>query len=360
MRLEIDAPCFTISSGRGVAPHATKAALAGHSEMLKLAQPDIMGSGGNSVALRPWTPVVPAHRGVPLPSHASRLLAVLFRYFCLLSFVCMLATSAFAQDQPLQTSDADIVPAGTVRAQVGFDFLQDATFPLTALTGDQTVLGDMNLRLGLGSVVEVQLQGAVEQFLSIKSQGVSFVPLHLSGPNSASDSGNYSLWTKVHILSEIGRRPAVGFRFGLELPNAKQVHGLGTNTTNVYAEAILQKHFGQLKVFGDLGIGILQVPLTLFSQNDVIIYGAAFTYPLRHRLTLMGEVAGRQSTRKISNDLIGTESHSQARLGFQFLAGGFQWDLAGIAGILKNDPTFGFTFGVGRDIPLFKIPSAPR
>jgi hypothetical protein len=281
----------------------------------------------------------------------------LLKFLCLAGLLAILAAPGFAQDQPLQTSDADIVPAGTVRAQVSFDFLQDAAFPLTALTGDQTVLGDMNLRLGLGQVVEVQLQGVVEQFLSIKSQGVSFVPLHLAGKNSASDSGNYLLWTKVHILSEHGRQPALDFRFGFELPNAKQVHGLGTNTTNVYAEAILQKHFGQLKVFGDLGLGILQVPLTLFSQNDEIIYGAAFNYPLRHRLTLVGEVAGRQSTRKISSSLIGTESHSQARLGFEFMAGGFQWDLAGIAGLTKNDPTAGITIGIGRDFQIFHLPA---
>lgn len=277
--------------------------------------------------------------------------------FSLPLIICLFCLPSFGQDRPLTTSDTEIVPPGTVRAEVGFDFLQDATYPLSGLTGDLTSLGVMDVRLGLGQVIEVQLQGTVHDFLAVKKQGASFVDVHLRGPNSTSDSGNYSLWTKILILRETSRHPAIGFRFGFQMPNEKQGSGLGTNATNVFAEAILQKHFGKLNLFGDLGIGILQVPLTTFSQNDVLIYGGAFNYPLWRRLSLAGEAAGRHSTRRITTSLIGTESQSQARLGFQFLAGGFQWDVAGIAGLTHNDPRTGFTFGVSRDIPIFKIPT---
>jgi hypothetical protein len=282
-------------------------------------------------------------------SHVSLL-------WLLMGFVFSLPTAA--QDRPLQTPDAETVPAGTVRAQVGFDFLQEANYPLTGLTGDLTSLGVMDLRLGVGSIVEVELQGTVHEFLDIKHQGASFVTLHLTGTNSTGDSGNYSLWTKVRILGEGERHPAVAFRFGYQMPNEKQISGLGTNTSNVFASVILQKHFfGRLNLFGDAGIGILQVPLTTFQQNDVLTYGGAFVYKLNRRVNLVGEVAGRYSTRPITTALIGTESHSQARLGFQIFAGGFRWDLAGIAGLNKADPQSGFTFGVSRDIHLFNIPS---
>lgn len=283
---------------------------------------------------------------------ADRLVCVAF---CI-GLGCISCGPSFAQNRPLTTSDTEIVTPGTVRAEVGFDFLQDATYPLSGLTGDLSSLGVMDLRLGLGQVIEVQLQGTVHDFLTIKRQGASFVDLHLKSPDSTSDSGNYSLWTKIRILREASRHPAVGFRFGFQMPNEKQGSGLGTNTTNVFAEAILQKHFGQLNLFGDVGLGILQAPLTTFSQNDVLIYGVAFTYPVWRRLSLAGEVAGRRSTRTITPSLIGTENRSQARLGFQFLAGGFQWDVAGIAGLTHNDPHTGVTFGVRRDIPIFKIP----
>lgn len=104
----------------------------------------------------------------------------------------------------------------------------------------------------------------------------------------------------------------------------------------------------------------MQAPLTTFSQNDVLIYGGAFVYSLHRRLNLVGEAQGRFSSRTISKDLVGTESHSLARVGLQIFAGGFQWDVAGIAGLTKQDPKSGFTFGVSRDIHLFKVPGESK
>ncbi len=261
-----------------------------------------------------------------------------------------------AQDRPLKTPDTEIVPRGTLRAEIGFDFLQDARIPFSALSGDMTSLGVLNFRLGIGQIVEFQLQGTVQNFLDIKHSDASFTPLKLSSPTSTNDTGDFSLWTKIRILGEQKHRPAVAFRFGFEMPNSNQAKGIGTNTTNVFATVILQKHFGKLNVFGDVGLGILHAPLTTFSQNDELVYGGAFLYPLHHRLNLVGEVEGRRSSRTITSDLIGTESHSLARLGVQILAGGLQWDFAGIVGLTKQDPKAGFTFGVSRDIHLFRIP----
>lgn len=272
------------------------------------------------------------------------------------TLLMLAAASVRGQDRPLRTTDADVVPPGTLRAEVGFDFLQDADFPLSGLSGDLTSVGVINLRLGVGKIVEVELEGAIQQFLDVKRRGASFVPaLQLTGVNSTRDSGNYALSTKVRILPEVGRRPSLAMRFGFIMPNSKQFRGIGTNTTNVFALFVLQKHFGQLKVFGNAGILILQSPNTKFSQNDELMYGAAFSYPVHRRVHLVGEVAGRQSSRKISSDLVGTESQSQARVGFQILAGGFQWDFAGIAGLTTHDPNSGFTFGITKDIKLFDI-----
>ncbi len=275
-----------------------------------------------------------------------------------LLFGSLLASpSLSAQDRPLQTPDTEIVAPGTVRTSTGFDFLQDQKIPFSGLQGDLTSVGVMDLRLGVGKIVELQLQGAARNFLSIKQQGASFTTLDLPSSNSTSDSGDFSLWTKVRIIGEGKRRPAVAFRFGFEMPNSNQARGIGTNTTNVFAMVILEKHIGKLKLFGDLGIGILQAPLQTFSQNDETLYGAAFSYPIFRRVDLVGEVSGRQSTRKISSALVGTESRGQARLGVQILAGGFHWDVAGIAGLYHSDARTGFTFGVSRDISLFKISS---
>ncbi len=269
--------------------------------------------------------------------------------------LCLLACLPLAaQDRPLRTTDAEILPPGTLRVQVGFDFLQDVSFPLTGLSGDLTSVGVIGMRLGVGKMVEVQLEGAVQNFLSVKNQGTSFVPVvSLRGTNSTRDTGDFSALTKVRIFSETDRRPSLAMRFGFKMPNSKQNHGIGTNSTDVFAVLILQKHFGKLNLFGNAGLAILQATNTRFKQNDVLLYGAAFAYPLHPRVNLVGEVAGRQATRKITVDLIGTESRSQARLGAQIFAGGFQWDVAGIVGLYKNDPRSGFTFGVSKDIHIF-------
>lgn len=272
----------------------------------------------------------------------------------LLCLLCVLLPSGLsAQNRPLRSADAEVVPPGTLRVQVGFDFLQDVDFPLSGLSGDLTSVGVVDLRMGVGKMVEVELQGAAQHFLDVKKQGASFVPLNLTGANSTRDVGDFSLITKIRIFPESGHRPSLAMRFGFTMPNSNQARGIGTNTTDVFAVFILQKHFGKLNVFGNLGLAILQSPNALFSQNDVLLYGGAFGYPLHRRLNVVGEVAGRHSTRSINAGLVGTESRSQARFGFQVLAGGFQWDLAGIAGLTKVDAHTGFTFGVSKDIRLF-------
>jgi hypothetical protein len=265
----------------------------------------------------------------------------------------MIVRPAAAQDRPLQTSDAEIVAPGTMRAEVGFDFLQDVTFPLSGLSGDMTNVSAVDIRTGIGKIVEIQVQGMIQEFLSIKQQGASFVTLNLPNSNSTHDVGDFSLWTKILLLSEEGRRPAVAFRFGFQMPNSNQTKGIGNNATNIYSEAILEKHFGKFTAFGDLGIAILTSPNAFYSQNDELIYGGAFRYSLNKRASLVGEVAGLYTPRKITPALLGTESRGQGRLGVQIMAGGLIWDFAAIAGLTKNDPHTGFTFGVTKDIQLF-------
>lgn len=276
--------------------------------------------------------------------------------FCLA--VCLAAVPARAQSFPLRTPDANIVPTGVLRAQGGFEFLQSIDYPLSGLSGDLTSMGDLNLRLGVGQRVEVQLQGTVRNFLQVHSQVPAPVTPVLTGANSTNDVGDFSLWTKLLVFRE-HRMPAVAFRFGFLMPNTNQARGIGNNATNVYASVILQKHVHRLKVFGDAGLGILQSPNAKYSQNDELLYGGAMEYPLNHRLSLVGEVNGRYSSRTLTPALYGTESRAEGRMGLVISGGGFQWDVAAILGVYPNDPSTGFTFGVSRDLRLFGRPHRP-
>jgi hypothetical protein len=279
--------------------------------------------------------------------------AFLRRALLLTSLLPYFSTSCFAQQRPLRTADANTIPAGSMQVQAGFDFLQDVDFPLAGLSGDLTSVGVIDVRMGVGKMIELQMQGTVQHFLDVKRQVGSFVTPNLTGTSSTHDVGDLAMYAKLRIFGETKRRPALAFRFGFRMPNGDQSRGIGTNTQNIFVDLILQKHFGKMLLMGNAGIGILQAPAALFTQNDVLRYGFAFRYPVHRRVELVGEVNGYHSTRTITPSLVGTESRSQARLGLQVEAGGFYWDVAGIAGLTKVSPRTGFTFGVSKEIRLF-------
>ncbi len=278
---------------------------------------------------------------------------LLIHALTLMAFV-FLGSNTLAQDRPLRTVDAETVPAGTLRTEIGFDFLQDVGFPLSGLRGDETSVGVVDLRMGVGKIVEVEVEGALQNFLDVKSQGTSFVPnLSLTGVNSTHDTGDFTLATKIRLIKNEGKRPGIAFKFGFIMPNSNQARGIGTNTTNVFALVALEEQIRKLSVFGNLGLEILQAPNALFTQNDVLMYGGAFKYPILRRVDLVGEVNGLYSSRSINDALIGTQSTGQARVGLQITVGGFTWDLAGVRGLNKYDPRSGFTFGISKDFRLF-------
>lgn len=269
------------------------------------------------------------------------------------------AVPSFAQQRPLRTPDAEILPAGTSRTMVGFDFLQDVTFPASGLTGDLTSVGVVSTRIAVGKLVEIQTEQAIYNFLSVKQQAGGVITPALTGPSTTRDFGDLSLFTKVKIFSERDRRPGIAFRFGFQMPNSNQARGIGLNTTNLFAEAIFQKHIGKANLYGTLGIAILDSPTASFTQNDVLTYGMAAIYKLTEHISLAGEVSGRYSSRRISPALVGTESRSQARFGLQIFAGGFQWDIAGVAGLTSRDAKTGVTFGISKDLRLFDYSKLP-
>src|SRR5258708_38039311 len=96
--------------------------------------------------------------------------------FLLLASMRAVTPPFLAKDRPLHTVNTETVPAGTLRSEIGFDFLQDVGFPLSGLRGDETSVGVVDLRMGVGKIVEGEVEGAVQNFLDVKSRGTSFLP----------------------------------------------------------------------------------------------------------------------------------------------------------------------------------------
>ena len=260
-----------------------------------------------------------------------------------------------AQQRPLVTEDVDVVKPGIIRVETGFEFLQDIKFPLSGLRGDMTKVFDTRLSVGLSPMVEFQIEWTPQNLLSVKGHGPTPLDLKLgANPNDTNDVGDVTLWMKMKLRNETRIAPALGFRFGIQLPNSNQARGIGTNTTNFYATINAGKKLagGRLNVFGNLGAGILQAPLSNFTQNDVLLYGLASIYRLSDRVNLVGEINGQHSTRRHAP--LGTEDYSAARLGAQIHALGLRFNAAGVFGLSDRAPKTGLVIGVTYDWQAFE------
>ncbi|MFN6964337.1 MAG: hypothetical protein ACK4S4_11300 [Pyrinomonadaceae bacterium] len=274
----------------------------------------------------------------------------------------VLSLAASAQQRPLITDDIDITPEGAIEVGAGVDFFQNAKFPLSGLKGDLTRVGDIRLRTGIAPNVELQIEGVIQDFLAINSAGPSAVPLNIAG-NSTNDNGDFIVSTKVRLRSETRNLPAVGIKFGYQMPNTDQARGIGTNQINIFGKIIVQKRFGRpqkpgrlplANIYGNLGLGIMTAPLERFTQNDVLLYGLAGIFRLTDRVSIASEVNGRLNTRRGPAPL-GTESVGQFRLGTQVRASGLRFDTAAVFGLTKYSPRTGVVFGVTYQTPaIFK------
>jgi hypothetical protein len=262
-------------------------------------------------------------------------------------FVLAAAGSLSAQQRPLLTDDVDITPPGSLEIGAGVDFFQKAKFPLSGITGDLTRVGDIRIKTGLASNVEIQIEGAIQNFVAINSRTASAIPLTIKG-NSTNDFDDYIISTKIKIRNESKFIPALGFKFGFQMPNTNQALGIGTNQINIFTKVLLQKKFGSVVNKTprlNLGLQIMTAPNALFTQNDLFLYGLAGIYRLTNNVNIASEVNGRMNTRGGIAPL-GTESVGQFRLGTQIRASGLRFDTAAAFGLTKFSPHTGIIFGV--------------
>lgn len=284
------------------------------------------------------------------------------RLVAYLIFIVFANLFAFAQQRPLLTEDVDTIPEGSFEIAAGVDFFQNAKFPLSGLKGDLTRVGDIRIRTGFAPNVEFQIEGVMQNFLAINSASATPpIPLTLNG-NSTNDTGDFTLSTKIKLRNETAILPAVGFKFGFQMPNSNQARGIGTNQINVFGKFLVQKKFGKQKgkdaranVFGNIGIGIMTSPLELFSQNDVLLYGLAGVFRVNDRINIVSEVTGRANTRSVAP--VGTESIGQFRVGTQIKASGLRFDTAAVFGLTKYSPRSGIIFGVTYQSPSIFTPA---
>jgi hypothetical protein len=260
----------------------------------------------------------------------------------------VLPGAVFGQQRPLRTDDAELLETGRVRFGLGVDFLQNQRYPLSGLRGDLTRIGVAGIQIGVGDYAEFQISGVVQEVLSISERTEPVVPPTFSG-DSTSDFGNIILGTKLKLVGEKEKWPAMAFKFAVELPNANQAGGLGNDETNFYSSILFKKHFGRTRILADVGFAILGSPVTAGVQTDPLTYGIATIVPLHETLSLVVEVSGRRGP----EGRIGNENRSRALAGIQLRTGAVRWDLSGIAGLTRFDPKSGFIIGATYEFQAF-------
>jgi hypothetical protein len=286
----------------------------------------------------------------------------MFRWL-VLYFVLISASVAAAQQRPLITDDVDIVPQGAIEIGAGIEFLQNAKFPLSGLKGDLTRVGDIRIRTGFASNVELQIEGTLQNFLAINEQ-LTPAPIPLSiGGNSTNDFDDFIVSTKIKLRNEGRVLPAIGLKLGFQMPNTDQARGIGTNQINIFTKLLVQKKFGKragriplANIYGNIGLAIMTAPLERFSQNDVFLYGLAGIFRVNNRINVVSEVNGRVNTRSGAAPL-GTESVGQFRIGSQIRASGLRFDTAAVFGLTRNSPRTGVVFGVTYQTPAIFTPA---
>lgn len=263
-------------------------------------------------------------------------------------------TAASGQQRPLRTDTAELAGVGWVRAENGIEFLQRKRFSLSGLEGDLTRVGVASFQIGVGEYAELQISGVLRDFLSVERRDAAPIPPDFAG-SSTSAIGDLMLGTKLRLATERGRRPAFAFKFAVELPNASNESGLGSDETNFHAALLASKRIAGAVLSANVGLAILGSAVEPNHQSDMLTYGVAAVVPVHRRIRLVGEVAGREGTERIGN-----EPSGQARAGVQIVAGGVRWDVAAVAGLRHFDPRSGIVFGVTLERQLFARKKTPR
>jgi hypothetical protein len=280
----------------------------------------------------------------------------MMRVFGIAVVLVTLASSAYAQQRPLVTEDPETIGSGLVLLEGGFDLQQDVFYPASGLQGNLVRIPTLGVSFGISSIAELQIDGGIYNGLSIKSRRDAPLSnlLNFTGDHTH-DVEDIVLATKIRVMAESPTHPAIGVRFATKLPNASNESGLGLDTTDFFASALVGKTVQSIRMVGNAGLGILADPVDGNRQNDVFIYGFSIARAVKQGLEVVGEINGRLNTRG-GTAPVGTESRGAMRVGARFTRSTVRADAGLIFGMTSRDPSIGLTAGVTWVFKGFTVP----
>ena len=265
--------------------------------------------------------------------------------------------AAAAQTLPTPTQDPEPMGAGKVSIGIGESFSRGDVFPVSGLSGNLLQSGLLNVQVGVSSIAQVQLTGGVNNHLLIAARDLSAPDASLVAVNgtSTNDVEDAVLGTRVRFLAETPTRPSVAAEFSMRLPNSKHPSGLGMDTMDFHLGFLGAKSSGAVRVVANFGWSILEDPVRVGIQNDVITYGGSLTRTVATGVDVVADLAGRWSSRH-GTPPVGTESRSLVRGSVRYSRGNLRYDAGLLVGLTSFDPSWGLMGSVTWVISAFKIP----
>jgi hypothetical protein len=267
---------------------------------------------------------------------------------------------AAGQQRPFDTQDPEPIGAGHALVESGVTYAHKEFYPLSGLQGDLWQLPVLGLIIGLSPIADFQLTGGPYNRLDITDRR----PAPLAGLIAATGRTTHAvedivIGTKIRLVPETARRPGLGFRFAVRLPNAKHESGMGQDTTDFSASLLAGKTVASARVVGNAGLTIMSEPLDAAKQNDVVTYGVSVARAQSRHAELVGEINGRWSTR---NGIapVGTESRGTVKLGGRYRFGSIRLDAAVSFGVTSIDPSIAVMGGVTYVFGAFSLPSSSQ
>ena len=271
---------------------------------------------------------------------------------------CFAVRPAAGQQRPLDTQDPEPIGVGRALFASGVTYAHNEFYPLSGLQGNLWQLPVIGVVIGLSPIADFQLTGGPYNRLDITDRR----PAPLSGLVTTAGQTTHAvedivIGTKIRLVPETDRRPGIGFRFAVRLPNAKHESGMGQDTTDFSASLLAGKTVGPVRVVSNAGFTIMSEPLDAAKQNDVLTYGVSLAHDVSHRAALFAEVNGRWSTRN-GPAPVGTESRGTAKVGGRYTVESIRLDAAVVFGMTSIDSPVGLTAGFTYSFRAFSLASS--
>ncbi len=277
-----------------------------------------------------------------------RLVALAAAWLC--------AAPAAAQQRPLVTEDPETIGGGRILIETGVETARDIFLPGSGLTGNLLKAPTLGVSIGLSSIAELQIDGALYQRLHITGRQAAPLAFKLNfDGDTTRDVDDLTIATKLKIMSERVRRPAIGLRLATKLPNASNETGLGLDTLDFSATVLAGKTRGSTRYVANVGLAILGDAIRGDRQFDVLIYGVSVAQALREGLEVVGEVHG-QFQWAWDFPAPGAESRATFRGGVRYTRGAGRIDAGLLVGTTSRDPGLGVTVGYTHVLDAFSPP----